>query len=229
MARAVLLALLALLLAAAPAAAQDEDPPFWAEELGVEVEYGDDWTQDGWDADALDVPTIPWQPEGPSAAPGPGPAPAAPQLPVVTGRQVPGRTARMRPDGRAAVPRGAPKRVRRLIAAFNEIVGRPYVWGGGHGRLVDRGYDCSGAVSYGLIRTSMLGAPLVSGSLARWGAAGAGRWVTVYANAGHVYLEVAGLRLDTSPVGDATRRSGVRWRPVIGRRAGFAARHPAGL
>jgi hypothetical protein len=228
MVRAVLLALLALLLAATPALAQDEDDaPFWADELGVEAEYGDDWTEDGWDEDALDLPTVPWQPEGVPAPPAPAEAPA--QLPVVTGRQVPGRVARLRADGKAAIPRGAPKRVRRLIAAFNEIIGKPYVWGGGHGRLFDRGYDCSGAVSYGLIRTSMLRAPLVSGSLARFGRAGAGRWVTIYANAGHVYLEVAGLRLDTSPVGDPSRRSGTRWRPVIGRRGGFAARHPAGL
>jgi hypothetical protein len=69
----------------------------------------------------------------------------------------------------------------------------------------------------------------VSGTLARWQAAGAGKWLSIYANKGHVYLEVAGLRLDTSPVGDPDRRNGVRWRPLIGRRAGFHARHVVGL
>jgi hypothetical protein len=136
----------------------------------------------------------------------------------------------MRKDGKAAVPRGAPKRVRRVIAAANQIVGKPYKWGGGHGSLLDKGYDCSGAVGYALIRgASLMRSVMVSGQMARWGSAGAGKWVTVYAHSGHVYMEVAGLRLDTSPYGDPSRRSGVRWRPVVGRRGGFAARHPAGL
>jgi hypothetical protein len=135
----------------------------------------------------------------------------------------------LRADGRAAIPRGAPRRVRAVIAAANQIVGKPYKWGGGHGRLVDSGYDCSGAVSYALIRAGLLRGVLVSGGLAHVHRAGAGRWVSIYANDGHVYLEVAGLRLDTSPVGDPTGRHGVRWRPVIGRRPGFRARHPGGL
>jgi cell wall-associated NlpC family hydrolase len=228
MARAVLLALLGLLLAAAPALAQDEDAPWWADE--ADVQYGQDWEQDGWDPDALDLPTVPWLPEPAPAAPQTqAPAPVAPQLPVVTGRQVPGRTARMRADGRAAIPRGAPKRVRRIIAAANQIIGKPYKWGGGHARLLDSGYDCSGAVGYALIRAGLMRTTMASGSMAHWAAPGTGRWVSVYANRGHVYLEVAGLRLDTSPVGDPQRRSGVRWRPVIGRRAGFHARHPVGL
>lgn len=163
------------------------------------------------------------------ATPAPTPAPKPQQAPIVTGSIVAGRVARMRGDGKAAVPRGAPKRVRRLISALNEIVGKPYVWGGGHAKLYDRGYDCSGAVGYGLIRTGMLASPMVSGGMAKAFAAGAGKWVTIYANAGHVYMEVAGLRFDTSPIGDASRNSGVRWRPVIGRRAGFAVRHVAGL
>ncbi|WP_205699592.1 NlpC/P60 family protein [Conexibacter sp. SYSU D00693] len=148
---------------------------------------------------------------------------------LVTGRTVAGKVARMRKDGKAAVPRGAPKRVRQMIAAANQIVGKPYKWGGGHASIVDRGYDCSGAVSYALIRTGLLNAPRVSGSLARWGSGGTGRWVSVYANKGHVYMEIAGLRLDTSPVGDPSGRKGVRWRPVIGKRRGFSTRHPVGL
>ncbi|PTL60088.1 hypothetical protein [Paraconexibacter algicola] len=157
------------------------------------------------------------------------PEPLLPTIPVPTTKTIPGTVAYVRRDGKAAIPRGAPKRVRQLIAAANEIVGKPYKWGGGHAKLKDRGYDCSGAVSYALIRTGLLRAPLVSGSLARWGSRGAGRWVSVHANRGHVYLEVAGLRLDTSAVGDRGGRKGVRWRPVIGRRGGFTSRHPAGL
>jgi hypothetical protein len=75
----------------------------------------------------------------------------------------------------------------------------------------------------------MLRSTLVSGSFARWAAAGPGRWMTVYANRSHVYTEVAGMRLDTSPYGDGTGASGVRWRPLVGQRMGFKVRHPVGL
>jgi hypothetical protein len=149
---------------------------------------------------------------------------------VPKGKIIKGKRALVRADGKAAIPRGAPKRVRVAIAAANKIVGKPYKWGGGHAKLFDRGYDCSGTVGYSLIHAGLQRAPMVSGQYAaRWGNGGAGRWITVYANKGHVYMEIAGLRLDTSPVGDPTGRRGVRWRPVIGRRGGFAARHPAGL
>jgi hypothetical protein len=151
-------------------------------------------------------------------------------VPVPSSRRtVPGRVARIRTDGRAAIPRSAPETVQRAIAAANMIIGKPYKWGGGHARLVDSGYDCSGAVGYSLIRSGLLGGSMTSGMLARWGRAGGGRWVSVFANRGHVYMEIAGLRLDTSPVGDPAGRRGVRWRPAIGRRAGFQTRHPAGL
>ena len=116
-----------------------------------------------------------------------------------------------------------------IIAAANRIVGKPYKWGGGHARLEDRGYDCSGAVSYALIRAGRLASPMVSGAFARFGVAGAGRWVTIYANRGHVYVEVAGLRLDTSTTGDDHSRTGVRWRPPVGRKRGFKVRHIGGL
>ncbi|HET6506053.1 MAG TPA: hypothetical protein VFG42_04650 [Baekduia sp.] len=162
----------------------------------------------------------PWRPK-------PTPTPVLPTIPVT--KTVPGTVAKLRTDGRAAIPRGAPKRVQALIAAANRIVGKPYKWGGGHAKLADAGYDCSGAVSYALIGAGMLGAPMVSGTLARWSAAGSGKWLSIYANKGHVYLEVAGLRLDTSPVGDPRGRDGVRWRPLIGRRTGFHARHVLGL
>ena len=157
--------------------------------------------------------------------------PEVPEIPLVTTLTVAGKQAMLRTNGKAAIPRGAPRRVRAIIAAANRIAGKPYKWGGGHARLEDRGYDCSGTVSYTLIRsgTGLLASPLVSRSFARWGAAGAGRWVTVYANKGHVYMEVAGLRLDTSAVGDPGVGKGARWRPVIGRREGFKVRHPPGL
>ncbi len=151
------------------------------------------------------------------------------ELPAVTTSYVAGTVARIRMDGRAAIPRGAPKAVRSLIAQYNRIVGKRYKWGGGHAKLVDTGYDCSGAVGYGLIKGRLLSTTMVSGSLARWGAAGAGSWVTVYANTTHVYAEIAGLRLDTSPAGDRSGLSGVRWRPLIGQRRGFKVRHPVGL
>jgi hypothetical protein len=150
-------------------------------------------------------------------------------LPLVSTTYVAGKVARLRTDGKAAIPRGAPKRVRSLIRQYNRIVGKRYLWGGGHALVEDKGYDCSGAVGYGLIRTGMLRSTLVSGSFARWAAAGPGRWMTVYANRSHVYTEVAGLRLDTSPYGDVTAASGVRWRPLVGQRTGFKVRHPVGL
>jgi hypothetical protein len=152
-----------------------------------------------------------------------------PALPVSKTPTVKGKTAMIRRNGLAAIPKGAPARVRAILSAANTIIGKPYKWGGGHGRLFDSGYDCSGSVSYALIRAGLLGYPMVSGSLAHWGAKGAGRYVTIYANKSHVYMEVAGLRLDTSSVGDRGGKGGVRWRPPIGKRFGFAVRHVGGL
>src|SRR5438477_377450 len=106
-------------------------------------------------------------------------------------------------------PGCAPKAVRAILVAANQIIGKPYKWGGGHGRLFDSGYDCSGSVSYALIRSGLLGYPMVSGTLAHWGLKGAGKYVTIFANKAHVYIEVAGLRLDTSEVGDPSGKSGV--------------------
>ena len=252
MPRSTIAALLALLLilAVAPATASADheqwDEPTAEQGLGdAEAPAEDlvDWDDDGdgdWDAtdenaewwedpDNIDAP-LPEAPTLPTPTPTrrPQPTPAIPPV-VVKGKFVKGRRAMMRSDGKAAIPRGAPKKVRAVIAAANIIVGKPYKWGGGHGRLFDTGYDCSGAVGYALIRNGLLGGPQVSGQLASYGSGGSGRWISVYANKGHVYMEVAGLRLDTSPVGDPTGRRGVRWRPVIGRRAGFHARHPVGL
>jgi hypothetical protein len=129
---------------------------------------------------------------------------------------------------RALAPANAPLAVKRVIAAANRIRTLPYVWGGGHGRWQDSGYDCSGSVSYALHGARMLTTPLTSGSFETWGEAGAGRWITIYANASHVYMVVAGLRFDTA--GD-TSGTGPRWHPTTAAAAGgrFIVRHPIGL
>jgi cell wall-associated NlpC family hydrolase len=128
-------------------------------------------------------------------------------------------------SGIALAPAGAPERVAGVINAANTIVGRPYIWGGGHGSWYARGYDCSGAVSYALAGGGFLSTPLASGPLESWGAPGPGRWITVYASATHAYAVIAGLRWDT--VGDA-RGSGPRWHVAGTPPAGFVARHPPG-
>jgi|GEM_PF-1680582 len=237
MGAAMLVVLLELACAGAPAHAQMQVPPDDALDLPaadqiIDPGGDDDWSTDGagpaWPGDTGGA-----QPNS-GALPSPGddgwnPPAEEDALPPVTTSYVAGTVARMRTDGKAAIPQGAPQRVRSLISQYNRIVGKRYKWGGGHGKLVDTGYDCSGAVGYGLIKGGLLNTTMVSGGFARWGAAGAGRWVTIYAHSEHVYAEVAGLRLDTSAVGDRGGGSGVRWRPVIGQRRGFKVRHPLGL
>ncbi|HVX33683.1 MAG TPA: hypothetical protein VHA80_11145 [Solirubrobacterales bacterium] len=129
--------------------------------------------------------------------------------------------------GRAIAPANAPAVVKRVIAAANHIRTLPYIWGGGHGRWQDAGYDCSGAVSYALHGGGLLTTPLTSGSFESWGEAGPGRWITVYANAAHAYMVVAGLRFDTA--GD-TSGTGPRWHPSVAAAASgrFVVRHPVG-
>jgi hypothetical protein len=131
-------------------------------------------------------------------------------------------------NGRAIAPANAPTAVRQVIAAANQIRLKPYIWGGGHGRWWDRGYDCSGAVSFALHGGRLMASPLASGSMAAWGAPGRGRWITIYANAGHAYMVVAGLRFDTA--GNESGESGPRWHETLGAAAGgrFVARHPIG-
>ncbi len=157
-------------------------------------------------------------PGGVAAADVPAPA-AAPAAGVAT----------IGPDGRAVAPAGAPPAVRAAIDAGNAIVGRPYRFGGGHARFEDRGYDCSGAVSYALRGAGLLARPLDSGSLMRWGRRGRGAWITVFTNRGHAFVVIAGLRLDTSAAGDPSGRKGPRWRPALRSTRGFKARHPKGL
>jgi cell wall-associated NlpC family hydrolase len=129
-------------------------------------------------------------------------------------------------SGIALAPPDAPETVQKVINAANTIVGRPYIWGGGHGSFYSYGYDCSGSVSFALFGGGLIPEPLTSGSLEGWGAPGPGKWITVYANAGHTFMEIAGLRWDT--VGDA-RGTGPRWHLAPNSSAGFVVRHPPGL
>jgi hypothetical protein len=132
--------------------------------------------------------------------------------------------------GLATVPPAAPARVAAIINAANSVARKPYVYGGGHGRLadetfVDTAYDCSGSVSFALAAAGLVDRPMDSSALARFGKAGPGRWVTIYANAGHAFMTVAGLRFDTS----GRDASGSRWQAESRTVAGFTVRHPVGL
>jgi peptidoglycan hydrolase CwlO-like protein len=129
------------------------------------------------------------------------------------------------PGGMAQAPPGAPAAVKQVIAAGNAIAGLPYLYGGGHGSFNANAYDCSGSVSYALAAAGLLSSPLDSTAFESWGQPGAGKWITVYANAGHAFMVVAGWRFDTS----ALSGGGTRWTRAMRSTAGFVARHPAGL
>jgi hypothetical protein len=120
---------------------------------------------------------------------------------------------------------GLPVSVLRVIAAGNRIAHKPYKFGGGHGQWNDSGYDCSGSVSYALHGAGLLGRSLTSGGFMSWGAPGRGRWVTIYANPGHVYMVVNGRRFDTT----GRDESGSRWQWRKRSSAGYTVRHPPGL
>jgi peptidoglycan hydrolase-like protein with peptidoglycan-binding domain len=128
-------------------------------------------------------------------------------------------------DGLAVAPASAPEEVKAIIAAGNEIADKPYKYGGGHGRWRDSGYDCSGSISYALHGAGLLDMALDSTGLMSWGERGRGEWVTTYANAGHAYMVVAGLRFDTS----ARRQTGNRWSETMRSPRGYTVRHPDGL
>jgi peptidoglycan hydrolase-like protein with peptidoglycan-binding domain len=133
--------------------------------------------------------------------------------------------ARITSDGLAVAPAGAPEEVQQVIAAGNEIAKKPYKYGGGHGDWNDSGYDCSGSVSYALHGAGLLNNPKDSGQLMGWRFSGRGEWITVFANSGHVYMKVAGLRFDTSGLDE----DGTRWHDTRASREGYAVRHPRGL
>ena len=132
------------------------------------------------------------------------------------------KAAHLRSHGSRAGGGGLPVRVRRAIAAGNRIDTLPYRYGGGHGSFSDSGYDCSGSVSYVLHAAGALSSPLDSGQLTSYGAPGRGRWITVYANAGHAFAVINGRRFDTSG-------GGGRWQSSMRSSAGYVVRHPVGL
>jgi cell wall-associated NlpC family hydrolase len=134
--------------------------------------------------------------------------------------------AHLNSDGTVTPPANAPAVIRNVIAAANRIAFKPYIYGGGHGSWNDSGYDCSGSVSYALHGGNLISAPEDSGELESYGSAGAGRWITIWANAGHTYMYVAGLRFDTSAQGET---GGSRWTSTPRSNSGFVERHPTGL
>jgi cell wall-associated NlpC family hydrolase len=133
--------------------------------------------------------------------------------------------ARITREGLAVAPADAPRAVKQVIAAGNEIATKPYKYGGGHGSWNDSGYDCSGSVSYALHGAGLVRRPMDSGEFMSWGRRGRGEWITVYAHGGHVYMMIAGIRFDTS----GRREDGTRWHDTRASREGYAVRHPAGL
>jgi cell wall-associated NlpC family hydrolase len=129
-------------------------------------------------------------------------------------------------DGHAIAPAGAPPEVQSVIDAANRIVGKPYRYGGGHGSWNDSGYDCSGSVSYALHGAGFVSRPMTSGEYESFGGAGRGTWITTYANGGHVFMVVAGLRFDT---GWNNAGHGPRWSSEMRPSDGFVVRHPRGF
>jgi cell wall-associated NlpC family hydrolase len=142
---------------------------------------------------------------------------------------VPGNVAVILPDGLAAAPLGAPLAVRNAIFAANAIVGLPYIYGGGHASFTSSGYDCSGTVSYALHGAGLIKTPMNSSDFMSWGQSGLGQWITIYTNPSHVYMNIAGIRLDTSRAGDPSGLPGPEWRPVLTSNAHFHRRYVPGL
>jgi cell wall-associated NlpC family hydrolase len=135
-----------------------------------------------------------------------------------------GKRAEVISTGEAAAPFDAPQVVIQVVQAANQIALTPYRWGGGHGAWRDKGYDCSGSVSFALAAAGLLNAPLDSTRFMSYGAAGKGRWITIYANATHAWMTIAGLRFDTGGL-----RTGTRWQASMRPTSGFVVRHPPGL
>lgn len=136
--------------------------------------------------------------------------------------------------GTATAPTGAPPAVQAMVAAANQIIAKPYIYAGGHGRWNDNGYDCSGAVSFALHGAGMLASPEDSTELESYGAPGPGKWVTIYANAGHTWIVIAGIAFDTAHYGSTTPGgTGPRWlSDPTGNLAdggNYVVRHPSAL
>jgi peptidoglycan hydrolase-like protein with peptidoglycan-binding domain len=153
---------------------------------------------------------------------GAAPQPGEPNAPLAL---APADRAAVGPDGLAIAPAAAPDAVKAVIAAGNAIAKHPYRYGGGHAGWEDTGYDCSGSVSYVLHAAGLLESSMPSGGFMTWGEEGVGQWMTVYANSGHVYMVVAGLRLDTS----GAQQDGSRWHTSMRTTNGYAVRHAPGM
>ena len=173
------------------------------------------------------VPYLPSTPTGQASGPTGG-SPVGVAANVKPDLLVPGSRARY-VGGLAAAPMSAPAPVQEIVWAGNQIIGLPYIFGGGHASFTAAGYDCSGTVSFALHGASLLTAPEDSSELMAWGSRGIGRWVAVFSNPGHAYMTVAGLRLDTSAADDPSNQQGPRWRPLRQANDGYAVRHPLGL
>jgi peptidoglycan hydrolase-like protein with peptidoglycan-binding domain len=188
-------------------------------------------------------------PDGsPASAPPPVPAPAtsastggtepagagttpAPSTPTTTQDTTPGPQGTIGADDEAIAPASAPQAVKLAIAGGNQINTLPYRYGGGHASFEDTAYDCSGSVSYVLHAAGLLDTTMVSGDLAKWGDPGPGKWITIYANAEHTWVVVAGLRFDTAryDTGPTVNQQGPRWRSGPRPTDGFVVRHPTGF
>jgi hypothetical protein len=178
----------------------------------------------------------------PASAPAPAPASAATAAATTCGPGAsaavpltPGERARLLPNGQAAAPQVAPAAVKAIIGAGNQIVGKPYVYGGAHGLPlsdVAPAYDCSSSVEHLLYGARLLPVTYgaASSALESFGAPGPGHWITLYASADHVFMYVAGLRWDThDAAGPGDGSGGIGWHPLVRSAAGFVARHPVGL
>ncbi len=150
---------------------------------------------------------------------------AASPDPAPTTGTVPGSKATLNADGTATAPADAPQAVKDIIAAGNEIYNKPYVYGGGHGKWNDRGYDCSGSVSYVLHAAGLLKTSRDSTGFESYGRSGRGKWVSIYANSGHAWMRVAGLRFDTS----GQSADGSRWHATNRSASSYVIRHVSGL
>ncbi|HEY7960695.1 MAG TPA: hypothetical protein VID29_02130 [Solirubrobacteraceae bacterium] len=172
------------------------------------------------------LPYAPPPPAGQLASSGGSPvAPAGSAKPRLL---VPGVTAHV-VNGLAAAPMSAPAAIQEIVWSANQIIGLPYVFGGGHASFTASGYDCSGTVSFALHGGHLLSTPMDSSEFMGWGGHGIGQWVTVFTNPEHAYMTVAGLRLDTSAADDPSNQQGPRWRPLRPANGGFKVRHPVGL
>lgn len=128
--------------------------------------------------------------------------------------------------GVAWAPTKAPAPVHRAMEAGNLLQGKPYRWGGGHASFEDTGYDCSGTVSNILHKAGLTSRTMTSSEFKNYGSPGHGRWITIYARDGHVFMTIAGLRIDT---GGTKEDTGPVWKPFSRKTSSFIVRHPPGL